>query len=65
VIKRLMEIFRRPIFTYGKKSRWPAPSGRGRRLEKNYRNTIEIAKFAAPLIMGLPEDDDFTIPDLM
>ncbi len=34
-----------------------------RRLKRNYRNTIEIAKFAAPLIQGLPVDDDFTIPD--
>jgi DNA helicase IV len=34
-----------------------------RRLNRNYRNSIEIARFATPLIQGLPVDDDFTIPD--
>lgn len=34
-----------------------------KRLEVNYRNTIEIARFAAPLVNGLPLDDDGTIPD--
>jgi len=34
-----------------------------RRLMVNYRNTVEIARFAAPLIEGLPIDDDATIPD--
>lgn len=34
-----------------------------RRLRRNYRNTVEIAMFAAPLIQGLPVDDDFTVPD--
>ena len=34
-----------------------------RRLRRNYRNTVEIAMFAAPLIEGLPVDDDFTVPD--
>jgi DNA helicase IV len=34
-----------------------------RRLVRNYRNTIEIAKFAMPLIEGIPIDDDATIPD--
>ncbi len=34
-----------------------------RRLSVNYRNTIEIARFAEPLIRDLPIDDDGTIPD--
>ncbi len=34
-----------------------------RRLERNYRNTVEIARFAMPLIQGIPVDDDGTIPD--
>jgi superfamily I DNA/RNA helicase len=34
-----------------------------RRLERNYRNTVEIARFATPLIEGIPIDDDGTIPD--
>lgn len=33
------------------------------RLEHNYRNTIEIARFATPLIRGIPMDDDGTMPD--
>lgn len=33
------------------------------RLEVNYRNTKEIAAFAAPLLNGLTQDDDATIPD--
>jgi superfamily I DNA/RNA helicase len=33
------------------------------RLERNYRNTAEIAQFAAPLVRGIPMDDDGTIPD--
>jgi superfamily I DNA/RNA helicase len=33
------------------------------RLERNYRNTVEIAQFAAPLVRGIPVDDDGTIPD--
>lgn len=34
-----------------------------RRLSRNYRNTVEIARFAAPLVDGIPMDDDATIPD--
>lgn len=34
-----------------------------RRLERNYRNTIEIARFVTPLIEGLPVDEDATLPD--
>lgn len=34
-----------------------------KRLSRNYRNTIQIARFAAPLIDGIPIDDDATIPD--
>jgi len=34
-----------------------------RRLTRNYRNTVEIARFAIPLIHGIPVDDDFTVPD--
>ncbi|NQZ52427.1 MAG: DEAD/DEAH box helicase [Moritella sp.] len=37
--------------------------GNSFRLQRNYRNTQEIAAFAAPLISGIPTDDDFTIPD--
>lgn len=33
------------------------------RLERNYRNTRQIATFAASLVSGIPVDDDFTIPD--
>jgi superfamily I DNA/RNA helicase len=33
------------------------------RLSVNHRNTIEIARFARPLLDGLPLDDDGTIPD--
>jgi superfamily I DNA/RNA helicase len=33
------------------------------RLSRNYRNTIEIAKLAVPLLIGLPLDDDATMPD--
>jgi DNA helicase IV len=33
------------------------------RLAINYRNTVEIARFAAPLVQGLPLDDDGSIPD--
>jgi DNA helicase IV len=33
------------------------------RLAINYRNTVEIARFAAPLLRNLPLDDDGTIPD--
>lgn len=33
------------------------------RLSTNYRNTAEIAEFAAPLVSDLPLDDDATIPD--
>lgn len=34
-----------------------------RRLAKNYRNTVQIARFAQPLIQGVPIDDDGTMPD--
>jgi len=34
-----------------------------KRLEKNYRNTVEIAQFAASLIDGIPVDDDATMPN--
>ena len=34
-----------------------------RRLSINYRNTVEIARFAAPLVQDLPMEDDGTIPD--
>lgn len=34
-----------------------------KRLERNYRNTKEIAEFAASLMNGLPIDDDATMPD--
>jgi DNA helicase IV len=33
------------------------------RLAQNYRNTIEIAQFAAPLLAGLELTDDGTVPD--
>lgn len=33
------------------------------RLEKNYRNTREIAKLALPLLKGLKLDEDGTLPD--
>lgn len=33
------------------------------RLTINYRNTVEIARFAAPLLRDLPPDSDGTIPD--
>ncbi len=36
---------------------------RSTRLEENYRNTVEIAKFAAPLVTGIPLDEDSTLPD--
>jgi DNA helicase IV len=32
-------------------------------LRRNFRNTIEIARLAAPLIKGIPIDDDGSIPD--
>jgi superfamily I DNA/RNA helicase len=34
-----------------------------KRLRRNYRNTIEIAKFAKPILEGVPMDDDGTLPD--
>jgi len=34
-----------------------------KQLTRNYRNTVEIARFAIPLIRGIPADDDFTVPD--
>lgn len=33
------------------------------RLKCNYRNTIEIAKFASPLLAGIDVDEDATLPD--
>lgn len=33
------------------------------RLEVNYRNTAQIARFASPLLRGLDIDEDATIPD--
>ena len=33
------------------------------RLKKNYRNTVEIARFALPLLKGMDIDDDGTLPD--
>lgn len=33
------------------------------RLKKNYRNTVEIARFALPLLQGMHIDDDGTLPD--
>lgn len=33
------------------------------RLSKNYRNTIQIAKFALPLLRDMVIDDDGTLPD--
>jgi superfamily I DNA/RNA helicase len=32
-------------------------------LRANHRNTVQIAAFAAPLVIGLPVEDDGTIPD--
>ena len=32
-------------------------------LKKNYRNTIEIARFALPLLKGMDVEDDGTLPD--
>lgn len=37
--------------------------GSSRKLEQNYRNTVEIARFAAGLLKGLPVDDDGATPD--
>jgi superfamily I DNA/RNA helicase len=34
-----------------------------KRLNRNYRNTVEIARFARSLVDGVPIDDDGTIPD--
>jgi len=34
-----------------------------RRLSRNYRNTIEIARLAGSIIRGVPLDDDGTMPD--
>lgn len=34
-----------------------------KRLSVNYRNTVEIARFATPLLAGVPIDDDGTLPD--
>lgn len=33
------------------------------RLERNYRNTKQIAAFASAIIKGVPTDDDATLPD--
>lgn len=33
------------------------------KLARNHRNTAEIAAFAAPLVAGLPIDDDGSLPD--
>lgn len=33
------------------------------RLRRNYRNTIQIARFAEPIVRGLAIDDDATLPD--
>lgn len=33
------------------------------RLQRNYRNTVEIARFAAPIMEGIAFDDDGTMPD--
>lgn len=33
------------------------------RLERNYRNTVEVARLAASLIKGVPIDDDGTMPN--
>ena len=41
----------------------PVRPENSKRLSRNYRNTIEIARFAEPLIKGIPIDDDATIPD--
>ena len=32
-------------------------------LKENYRNTVDIARFARPLVNGLPQEDDGTLPD--
>lgn len=32
-------------------------------LSENYRNTKQIAAFALPLLVGLPQEDDGTLPD--
>lgn len=32
-------------------------------LRKNYRNTVEIARFALPLLKGMDVEDDGTLPD--
>ena len=37
--------------------------GQARSLERNYRNTAEIARLAASLVRGLPMDDDGVLPD--
>ena len=37
--------------------------GRARSLERNYRNTAEIARLAASLVKGLPMDEDGVLPD--
>jgi superfamily I DNA/RNA helicase len=34
-----------------------------KRLNRNYRNTIQIAKFASAMLQGVPIDDDATLPD--
>lgn len=33
------------------------------RLRRNYRNTVQIARFAEPIVRGLVIDDDATLPD--
>lgn len=33
------------------------------RLRRNYRNSIQIARFAEPIVRGLAIDDDATLPD--
>lgn len=38
------------------------PEGK-HRLQKNYRNTVQIAQFAEPIVRGLVMDDDATPPD--
>lgn len=37
--------------------------GQARSLERNYRNTAEIARLAASLVRGLPMDEDGVLPD--
>jgi superfamily I DNA/RNA helicase len=34
-----------------------------KRLNRNYRNTVEIAQFAKAMLQGLPIDDDGTLPN--